>query len=153
MRFHETIKYKLKHLISTAMIAGATLLPASCCKNRIDPNQPHHNTTYVWGSGNWDNVWPEKTDNVAKSADSTLVDCVFLKNDGKSLEGSYTHNIWKYMNKITESVSPGNRYKVRGAGTLTDAAMETKEDIQDSIKLSKFGFTFGRVIYSPMFQR
>lgn len=116
-------------------------------------NTPHHNTTYVWGDNNWYAIWPGVTDNVAKSADSTLVDKVILKNDGKSFGGTFTNMLMDWMNTVIESVSPENRYKVRGAGTLNETAIGSQQDIQDSIKLSNMGFSFGKVVYAQGFQR
>ena len=115
------------------------------------PAIPHHNTTYIWGDNNWDAVWP--ADKVAASADSTLVDNVYLKNDGKSLGGIRTRDIMTYMNMIVESVTPANRYKVKGSGTLNEVGMANQQDIQDSIKLSNFGFSFGTIRYNENFQR
>ena len=111
-----------------------------------------HATTYVWGAGNWNSVWPEKTDNVARSADSLMVKTVYLKNDGNSLGNMHTNDILIYMNTIVESVSPNNRGKVRGAGTLNDVGITNYQDVQDSIKLAEFGFLFGKIAYGD-FQR
>lgn len=111
--------------------------------NAIHP----HTTTYVWGAGNWNNVWPEYTDNVAKSADSLMVKTIYLKNDGNSLNGMFTHTLLNYMNTIVESASPENRAKIRGAGTLNGTGIGSKQDVQDSVKLSQFGFSFGKVRY------
>jgi signal peptidase I len=117
------------------------------------PVIPHHNTTYIWGDNNWDAIWPETTDNVAKSADSTLVDKVILKNDGRSLGGISTSDLMSWINTVVESVSPTKRYKVRGSGTLEETSIGNQQDIQDSIRLSNFGFDFGRVVYSDKLQR
>jgi len=114
------------------------------------PATPHHNTTYIWGDNNWDAVWP--ADKVAASADSALVDNVYLKNDGKSLGGLHTSDLMRYMNMIIESVPATNRYKLRGAGTLHESFINSQQDVQDSIKLSQFGFSFGKVRYGN-FQR
>ena len=114
-------------------------------------NTPHHNTTYIWGDNNWDAVWP--ADKVAASADSASVDIVYLKNDGKSLGGLRTRDLMTFMNMIVESVTPANRYKVKGSGTLNEVGMANQQDIQDSIKLSNFGFSFGTIRYNENFQR
>lgn len=114
------------------------------------PVIPHHNTTYVWGNGNWGAVWP--ADRVAASADSVSVDNVYLKNDGKSLGGMHTSDIFRYMNMIIESAPADKRYKVRGAGTLNESGISSTQDVQDSIKLSDMGFDFGKVRYGD-FQR
>ena len=145
MKFHKTITYKIKNLIPMMAIAGATLLPPACCKVEQEKREPHHNTTYVWGKYNWDAVNPAKTDNVAASADSTLVDNVFLLNDGASWEGSPTTLILEQLNVIMESVKPENRYKIRGAGILYNVGTSTTEQThKDSIKLAQMGFKFGR---------
>lgn len=120
-----------------AAIAGATLLPAACNKTRHAPEQPHHNTTYVWGAGNWSFVWP--ADKVAASADSTLVDNVFLQNDGVSLSGSDVTWVRKSMEAIINEVAESNRHKVRGAGNLKHLYITDKAD---STWLSTFGFKF-----------
>jgi len=117
------------------------------------PETPHHNTTYIWGDNNWNAIWPEITDNVAKSADSTIVDKVILKNDGRSLGGTRTSSLMNALNIVIESVSPENRYKVRGSGTLETTGIANQQDVQDSIRLSTLGFSFGKVVYDDSFQR
>lgn len=144
MKFFKTMKYKIKHLVPMAAIASATLLPPACCKVEQEKPEPHHNTTYVWGKYNWDAVWP--ADKVAASADSTLVDNVFLLNDGASWEGSSTTAVLMQLTPIIESVKPENRYKIRGAGILYNVAQSTTEQThKDSIKLAQMGFKFGRI--------
>ena len=84
MKFRKIIPYKLKRIIPMAAIAGATLIPnASCTKE-----PPQHDTTYVWGYGNWKNVRP--ANRVAASADSVNVRYVYLLNDGTPLSGAPT---------------------------------------------------------------
>ena len=116
-------------------IAGATLLPPACCKVEREKREPHHNTTYVWGDNNWDAVWP--ADKVAASADSVLVDNVFLLNDGKSLSGLDVTRTRQNMELIINSVSKQNQYKIRGAGNLRHLNINDKND---SIWLANFGF-------------
>lgn len=106
-----------------------------------------HNTTYMWGLNNWDSVWPETTDNVARSADSTLVEKVFLKNDGVSMDGMLAREIFERMNTIIQSVPSNNQYKVRGAGTLNGTAVAEARDVTDSTKLVEMGFTFANTIH------
>ena len=117
------------------------------------PMQPH-STTYVWAKKDWNTILsPSNTNNVVKSADSTSVSKVVLRNDGTSLGGAYTTSIFNRIDAVIQSVSPENRYKIRGAGTLNDIAMKTPQNVQDSIKLSMLGFSFGNVIYSQDFHR
>lgn len=158
------VRYKLKQIIPMAIIAGATLLPAACRKTNPEqqrnvqqsteqqptqPTQPveepHHNTTYIWGKHYLDNVYP--ADKITKSVDSTLVDIVFLENDGSSWEGSPTTLVLKYVNKIIDDVKSENKHKIRGAGTLNDVYLRDEQARQDSITLSKMGFNFGNVFY------
>lgn len=146
MKLFKTMKYKIKHLVPMAAIAGATLLPPACCKVEQEKREPHHNTTYVWGIDNWSAVWP--ADKVAASADSVLVDNVFLMNDGRSFEGQATTTILKTLNKIIDVSKPENRYKIRGAGILNDTWIGNDQALQDSISLAKMGFTFGKVYYN-----
>ena len=108
-------------------------------------NTPHHNTTYIWGRNFTDNVYPAT--NISKSCDSLLVDTVFLKNNGVSWEGAPTTTVLKYMTKVLDDVKSDNKHKIRGAGTLNDVGMGTEQTYQDSIKLAKMGFKFGRVYY------
>ena len=144
MKFVKTMKY-IKHLIPMAAIASATLLPAACNKTHHAPEQPHHNTTYVWGDDYWDEVWP--ADKVAASADSILVDYVILHNNGTSFAGMQTSTLLEGLNKIITAAKPENRYKIRGSGTLNELSVIKKENVQDSITLSQMGFLFGRVRY------
>ena len=109
------------------------------------PVIPHHNTTYVWGKGFLDNVYP--ADNVTKSCDSLSVDTVFLKNNGVSWAGNSATVVLKYVNKVLDDVKSDNKYKIRGAGTLNDVGMGTDQAYQDSITLSRMGFKFGKVRY------
>ena len=149
MKFHKIIPYKIKRLIPMAMIAGMPLIPTSCIKNNPDdipnPNAPHHNTTYVWGEGNWGQIWP--ADKVAASADSILVDYVILQNDGNSFKGKSTNLLLSQLNIIINEVKPENRHKIRGAGTLNDLGMSERneETYRDSIALAQMGFKFGNV--------
>lgn len=131
-----------------AAIAGATLLSNSCVKVETDrkEKQPHHTTTYVWGYKYWDEVWP--ADKVAASADSTLVDLVFLQNDGVSFEGLSTTDLLNTLNKITDVAKPENRYKIRGKGQLNDIGLTNDQAWQDSIKLAQMGFKFGKVYHN-----
>ena len=108
------------------------LLSLSCHKE-----EPHHNTTYIWGTHYWDEVWP--ADRVAASADSTLVDYVFLENNGETLSGLDVSRTRKNMENILNSVSPENRHKIRGAGNLRHLYITDKTD---STWLSQFGFVF-----------
>ena len=148
------VKYKLSRVIPMLAIAGATVLGASCKKTAPEntpvpvPEQPqsHHNTTYVWGIDNWDAVWP--SDRVAASADSTLVDIVFLQNEGNSLKGRPTTHILTTLNKIIDGVRVENRHKIRGAGTLNDVGLGSDQNYQDSIKLAQMGFKFGQMHYN-----
>ena len=90
-----------------AILCGSLLL-FSCNKGGED--QPHHNTTYVWGEDDWSQIWP--ADRVAASADSTLVDYVILHNNGVSFHGKTTTVLLQKLNTIIEDVAPSNRYKV-----------------------------------------
>lgn len=150
MKFHKTIKYKIKNLIPMMAIAGATLLPPACCKVEREKPEPHHSTTYVWGIHNWKAIWP--ADKVIASADSTLVDNVFLLNDGMSWEGMSTTSVLEQLTPVIESIKPENRYKIRGAGTLNGIAIGREQNVQDSIVLDKMGFKFGKVIYGGNFR-
>ena len=110
-----------------------------------------HNTTYVWGMDYWNEIWPTVTDNVARSADSATVNLVFLKNNGASM-GVYTSSIINLLDVVRNSVSPQNRYKIHGSGTLNDVVISSQQCVQDSIRLAQMGFSFGRVEYRD-FQR
>lgn len=123
----------MKQLIYLSLVA--LLAFTGCEKNKVE--QPHHDTTYVWGDNNWDAVWP--ADKVAASADSVLVDNVFLLNDGKSLEGLDVTWTRQNMELIINSVSKQNQYKIRGAGSLRHLYITDKTD---STWLSTFGFDF-----------
>lgn len=138
---------RIETIFPVLVLVAVILLNASCGKNSHESEQPHHNTTYVWGNNNWDAIWPETTDNVARSADSTLVDNVFLLNDGKSFQGIHTSDLMRWTNIVIESVRPENRYKVRGVGKLNETYIANKQDVQDSISLAKLGYTFGNVRY------
>lgn len=109
----------------------------ACHKGPAESNQPHHDTTYIWGGNNWDAVWP--ADKVAASADSVLVDNVYLKNDGVSLSGLDVTWAKKNMEAIIDCVSKKNQHKIRGAGSLRHLYITDKSD---STWLSQFGFTF-----------
>jgi len=125
-----------------AAIAGATLLPAACDKTRNTLEQPHHNTTYVWGKNNLTHVFP--ADKITKSVDSTLVDFVFLENDGESWEGWPSTIILAYINKILDDVKSDNKHKIRGAGTLNDVGLGNEQTYKDSVTLVQMGFRINR---------
>lgn len=126
----------VKRLFSIVAITGATLAAPSCGKT-IEPPQPHHDTVYVWGFHNWDEIWP--ADKVAASADSVLVDHVYLKNDGVSLAGLDVTLIQNNMQAVLNTVSEQNRHKLHGMGTLKRVYITDKND---STWLSQFGFKF-----------
>ena len=138
MNFYKVIPYKIKRLVPMAMIAGMPFVPISCCKE-----DPHHNTTYVWGYDYWTEIWP--ADKVKASADSTQVDFVILKNDGEPFQGRTTSTIMKQLNTVLADISDNNRRKIRGEGILNDTGMLTLEDKRDSILLSNMGFKVGKV--------
>ena len=109
------------------------------------PDKPHYNITYIWGVEYWDEVWP--ADNIIASANSALIDTIFLKNDGVSFEGLTTTATFKNIQIIIESVPSTKRHKIRGAGTLNDTSVSTEQNYQDSISLAKMGFKFGHVYH------
>lgn len=127
----------------------AFLFPGACGKTNPESEQPHHNTTYVWGFDYWDEVWP--ADKVAASADSTLVDFVILECNGASWKGLPTSTVIEVLTPVIESGKPENRHKIRGAGTLNDVDVSNDKAYQDSITLANMGFKFGRVysLYKP----
>ena len=96
-----------------AMIAGMPFVPISCCKE-----DPHHNTTYVWGYDYWTEIWP--ADKVKASADSTQVDFVILKNDGEPFQGRTTSTIMKQLNTVL--------YMIDNDCSLEEAVEAIEED-------------------------
>lgn len=140
MKFKQIVPYKIRRAVSMAAIAGLPLLPASCTK--LDP---HHDTTYVWNIYTWNNA--ELGQKVAASADSTIVDHVFLECDGSNLGGCATTRVLNRVNKVLDYVTPENRYKVRGAGVLNYIWIRDEQCIRDSVTLSQMGFKFGIVLH------
>ena len=140
------VKYKLKFLIPIVTMLGGAL-STSCGKGNSDPEKPHHNTTYIWGFDNFTNIQPASR--VAASADSILVDKVFLENDGASLHGVAPGVILQqFINPVIEATKPENRHKIYGKGTLNEMGMNSDPKIkQDSIKLAQMGFKFGKIRY------
>ena len=141
MKYRKVIPFKLKNLLPMAVIAGSTIFFAACHKKPLP--EPQHDTTYVWGKHYWTEVWP--ADKVVASADSSSVRNVFLMNDGISWEGSSTTLIMKQLTPIIESVPSGNRYKLRGAGTLNGVSMGNEQTYKDSITLANLGFKINKV--------
>lgn len=149
------MKYKIKNLVPIIIIATGMVASPACAKfERVEYTPPpqHHATFYEWGYDNWDKILPTKTDNVARSLDSALVDIVLLRNDGFSLQGMRTHDIFTNINSVIESVPTNKRDKLRGFGTLRETGIASSQDVTDSAKLAQFGFMFGRVRYGQ-FQR
>lgn len=140
MKFRKIVPYKLKRLIPMAMIAGMPLLSTSCEKE-----PPYHDTTYVWGIDNWKLETMQQ--NVTASADSADVRYVYLQNDGEPLLGLPTSTILKVLNQVIDVVTPENRHKVRGAGTLDNVGIGSEQDYRDSVALAQLGFKFGRVAH------
>ena len=139
MKFHKIVPYKIRRALSMAAIIGAPILPIAASCNEIEP---HHNTTYVWGEKDWSKIWP--ADRVAASADSATVDYVILQNDGTSFEYKPVNLLLEQLNMIIDCVTPENRHKIRGAGTLNDLHISSRTQA-DSLKLVNMGFRFGRV--------
>lgn len=136
----------LKRTLPVLGLAVATLLPAACKK--AEP--PHHDTTYMWGYNNWEPV--SLGVNVVASADSTLVDRVYLQNDGESLEGMHTTALLKALNSVIDVVPIENKHKIRGAGTLNEIGISNDQNRQDSIILANMGFKFGKVRYGQNYR-
>lgn len=140
MKFKKIVPYKIKRALSMAAIAGMPLLPASCTKL-----EQHHDTTYFWNDLTWNSA--ELGPKVAASADSTIVDHVFLECDGSNLGGCPTTMLLKRINRVIDYVTPENRYKVRGAGVLNGIWIRDEQCIRDSVTLSQMGFKFGIVLH------
>lgn len=143
MKFHKVIPYKLKRLIPMAMIAGATMAPSSCSKEK-EPEPPHHDTTYIWGVYNMQSgVFGPK---ITASIDSTTVDHVIMLNDGVSWKYATPGIVLRSIENILERVTSDNKDKIQWTGTLQDLVLSDSnpKTIQDSIKLAQMGFKFGR---------
>ena len=133
-----------KLFVFTVITISIVLMAIGCSHYNPDKDKtPHHNTTYLWGVHYWKEVWP--ADKVVASADSTSVDIVYLKSDGVSWEGSATTLVLMQLEPIIESVTPENRYKIRGAGIINGVAVDGGQTYKDSVALSDMGFMFGQV--------
>lgn len=152
----KTISWNLKTLIPALGLAGATIFGGGC-KDKNEPEItpdpivqpepefiPPHDVTYEFGYNNFSAFKPIYYFSI--TVDSAEVENVFIKSDEKSWEYKGVATINKYLDEILMFVSPENAYKVRGQGTLHDVYIN---EIEDSIKLSKFGFQFENAIRSP----
>ena len=147
MKFHRVIPYKLKRLIPMAMIAGATIAPSSCSKEK-EPEPPHHDTTYIWGVHNMQSgVFGPK---ITASIDSTTVDHVIMLNDGESWRLATPGSVLRNINWILNKVTSDNKEKIRWAGTLNGLILDASnlQTYQDSAKLAEMGFKFGKVYHA-----
>lgn len=125
-----------------AMIAGMPVFAASC-----DKEPQYHDTTYVWGSQNYDaKVFGPK---ITASVDSTLVNHVIMMNDGKSWQGAPPMIVLMCIDKILDNVQSENKEKIRWAGTLEGLALDKQQPqtYRDSATLAQMGFNFGTVYH------
>lgn len=124
-------------------LAGAAMVMPGCEKTPIQ----QHDTVYMWGVLNWDNIWPPQ--NIYASADSVQVKNVILKldkndNDFEHLDDEF---LYKNMIAIWAGLSPEKQEKLSLDGTAKNLIVSTKGEHVYIDWLSERGLQFENLRY------
>jgi len=143
MKFKKIMPYKIKRLIPMLGLAGAAMVMPGCEKTPIQ----QHDTVYMWGVLNWDNIWPPQ--NIYASADSVQVKNVILKldkndNDFEHLDDEF---LYKNMIAIWAGLSPEKQEKLSLDGTAKNLIVSTKGEHVYIDWLSERGLQFENLRY------
>ena len=141
MMFKKIVPYKLKRALSMATIAGATLMPASCCKvEQEQEQQPTHDVVVEFDNMNLNEQLNKEK--LQKLANDKSVRYIYLMPI-KHWDGWVDHNIValrKGLLQPTIEISP----KMRGRGDFDFRLGAASKIPIDSLWFVKNGWTINK---------
>jgi len=144
MQFYKIVPYKLRRALSMAAIAGAPLLPVSCCKiqqDPIPPQQPTHDAEIEF-----------RPENIAKALDKTVLQSLADDETVRYIYLTPAEHCWGGWTKgnITDLRTKGLQIctdispKIRGRGDFNFKLGEASKVPEDSLWFVKNGWTINK---------
>lgn len=139
MKFNKIIPYKLRRVLSLAAIAGAPLLPASCCKVEQE-QQPTHDVVVEFDIGNFDKKLDVKNIQNLLQDKNTRYIYLSATNHWKGWGASSISALRRAALQPCIELSP----KVRGCGNFDFDLGEASKIPTDSLWIVKNGWTINK---------
>ena len=146
MKFYKKLIYNIKRIVPMAGIAGATMLPVSCCEDTIkediipEPPVVKHNVEIVFSLT--DVIEKFSVDTLQKYIDDKTVDTIYLVAT-EHWNGFTAGNISNYRRKLFQ---PGMELssRLRGRGDFDFVLGEASKVPNDSLWFVEQGWTINK---------